>query len=74
MYSLVTGVVCHLHGARDALPVTEDLMEVLGAQDVPQGGLGQQPGVVVVVVRVVLVVVVMMVVLVTGVVMVVVGL
>ena len=35
---------CHLHGARDVLPVTEDLVEVLGAQDVPQGGLGQQPG------------------------------
>ena len=31
-----------LHGARDALPVAEDLVEVLGAEDVPEGGLGQQ--------------------------------
>ena len=36
-------VVCDLHRARDALPVTEDLVEVLGAQDVPEGGLCQQP-------------------------------
>ena len=35
--------VC-LHGARDALPVAEYLVEVLGPQDVPQRGLGQQPG------------------------------
>ena len=34
----------YLHGRGDALPVTEDLMEVLGAQDVPQGCLGQQSG------------------------------
>ena len=33
-----------LHGARDALPVAEYLVEVLGPQDVPQRGLGQQPG------------------------------
>ena len=39
--SHVACVVCDLHGAGDALPVTEDLVEVLGAQDVPQGGLGQ---------------------------------
>ena len=32
-----------LHRARDALPVAEDLVEVLGAEDVPEGGLGQQP-------------------------------
>ena len=35
--------VC-LHGARDALPVAEYLVEVLRPQDVPQRGLGQQPG------------------------------
>ena len=33
-----------LHAAGDALPLPEDLVQGLGAQDVPQGGLGQQPG------------------------------
>ena len=33
-----------LHGPCDAVPVAQDLMQVLRAQDVPQGGLGQQPG------------------------------
>ena len=33
----------HLHGARDALPVRQYLMQVLGAQDITQGSLGQQP-------------------------------
>ena len=41
---VVRGLVQHgLHGAGDALPVREDLVQVLRAQDVPQGGLGQQP-------------------------------
>ena len=34
-----------LHGDGDALPVGEDLVQVLGAEDVPQRGLGQQPAV-----------------------------
>ena len=32
-----------LHAAGDALPLPEDLVQGLGAQDVPQGGLGKQP-------------------------------
>ena len=32
-----------LHGPRDALPVTEDFVEVLRTQNVPQSSLGQQP-------------------------------
>ena len=32
-----------LHAAGDALPLPEDLVQGLGAEDVPQGGLGQQP-------------------------------
>lgn len=31
-----------LHAAGDALPLPEDLVQGLGAQDVPQRGLGQQ--------------------------------
>ena len=34
----------HLHCRADALPVAEDLVEVLRAKDVPEGGLGQEPG------------------------------
>lgn len=34
----------YLHSVRDLLTVREDLRQVLGAQDVPQGGLSQQPG------------------------------
>lgn len=34
----------YLHIVRNFLTVREDLCQVLGAQDVPQGGLGQQPG------------------------------
>ena len=37
----------YLHAAGDALPLPEDLMQSLGAQDVPQCGLGQQPSAVV---------------------------
>ena len=38
------GLVEHgLHGARDALSVAEDLVEVLGSEDVPQCGLRQKP-------------------------------
>ena len=33
----------HLHGVGDAVSVAEYLVQVLGAQDVPQGGLSQQP-------------------------------
>ena len=33
-----------LHGVRDGLPVGQDLCEVSGSQDVPEGGHGQQPG------------------------------
>ena len=33
----------HLHTAGDGVPLTEDLVEMLRAQDVPQGGLRQQP-------------------------------
>ena len=33
-----------LHGARDTLPVTEDLMEVLSPKDGPECGLGQELG------------------------------
>ena len=44
MSHVVVVVVCDLHRARDALPVTEDLVEVLGAQGVPQSCLCQQPG------------------------------
>ena len=33
----------HLHTARDGVPLAEDLVQVLRAQDVPQGGLRQQP-------------------------------
>ena len=32
-----------LHGVGDAVSVAENLVQVLGAQDVPQGGLSQQP-------------------------------
>ena len=32
-----------LHGVGDAVSVAENLMQVLGAQDVPKGGLSQQP-------------------------------
>ena len=34
----------HLHAAGDALPLTEDLVQVLGAEHIPQSSLGQQPG------------------------------
>ena len=34
----------HLHAARDALPLTQDLVQVLRAKDVPQRRLGQQSG------------------------------
>lgn len=34
----------YLHSVRNLLTVREDLRQVLGAQDVPQGGLSQQPG------------------------------
>ena len=34
----------HLHTAGDTLSLTQDLMQVLGTQDIPQGSLGQQPG------------------------------
>ena len=33
----------HLHTAGDGVPLAEDLVQVLRAQDVPQGGLRQQP-------------------------------
>ena len=33
----------HLHTAGDGVPLAEDLVEMLCAQDVPQGGLRQQP-------------------------------
>ena len=33
-----------LHGVGDAVSVTENLVQILGAQNVPQGGLSQQPG------------------------------
>ena len=33
----------YLHRARDALSVTEDLVQVLGTQDVPERGLRKQP-------------------------------
>ena len=36
-----------LHGPRDALPVTENLVEILCAEDGPEGGLCQQLGAVV---------------------------
>ena len=32
-----------LHRVGDAVSVTENLVQVLGAQDVPKGGLSQQP-------------------------------
>ncbi len=31
----------HLHALGDAFSIRKDLGQVLGAQDVPQGGLGQ---------------------------------
>ena len=34
-----------LHGPRDALSVTEDFVQVLGTQNVPQSSLGEQPGI-----------------------------
>ena len=33
----------YLHGQCYTLPITENLMKVLSAQDITQGGLGQQP-------------------------------
>ena len=30
----------HLHANRDAVPLTQDLVEVPGAQNIPQGSLG----------------------------------
>ena len=36
-----------LHGSGDPLSVTQNLVKVLSAEDVPQGGLGEQPGAVV---------------------------
>ena len=39
----IVGGGVHLHGVGDAVSVAEYLVQVLGAQDVPQGGLSQQP-------------------------------
>lgn len=36
--------VLYLHSVRNFLTVRQDLCQVLGTQDVPQGGLSQQPG------------------------------
>ena len=41
-----------LDAAGDALPLTQDFVQVLGPEDVPQGGLGQHPGAVVAVLHV----------------------
>ena len=34
----------HLHLLSDGLPVRQDVAQVPGAQHIPQGGGGQQPG------------------------------
>lgn len=36
-------ITWYLHTVRNLLTVREDLCQVLGAQDIPQGGLSQQP-------------------------------
>ena len=40
--SVTNPMTVYLHAAGDALPLPEDLVQGLGAQDVPQRGLGQQ--------------------------------
>lgn len=43
-FECVRAIPRYLHSVRNLLTVREDLRQVLGAQDVPQGGLSQQPG------------------------------
>ncbi len=44
MIMLIEKSHLYLHGSRDALPVAEDLVEVLCSQDVPERGLSQESG------------------------------
>ena len=43
-YPTSISVIYYLHFLGYGLPLREDVSQVPGAQDVPQGGSGQQPG------------------------------